>query len=182
MAIRLCANLVLLNRIYPFVAMLLEGGPTGVASSVEKHKRIWKLPVNWSMSEIGYDRSREACTRILNGIDQRGCLPLNQWSGSTKKQHRRYPKRYPGEMQIPEKLTHGASPFSSVGWIATAGIVDQPCALKGEGREQQESRYDVRNRLYVCLLFSRILRPAGTGLTRTGKADTLCELRLGSNL
>jgi hypothetical protein len=123
MAVRLYTNLVLFNRILPFVAVLLEGCPTGVASSVEEHKRIWKLPVNWRMSEIGDDRSREACTRILNGVDQWGCLPLNQWSGSTKKQRRRYPKRYPGEMQIPEKLTHGASPFSSVGWIATTGVV-----------------------------------------------------------
>jgi hypothetical protein len=89
MAVRLCTNLVLLNRMLPFVAMLLEGSPSGIASSVEEHKRVWQLPVDGRMSEIGENRSREVCTRILNGIDQWGYLSLGRRIGSTKKQHRR---------------------------------------------------------------------------------------------
>ena len=87
MAVRLCTNLIFINRLHPFVAMLLEGVPTGVASSVEEHKRVWQLSIDRRMGEIGEDRSRETRTRILNGIDQWGCLPLGLLIGSTKKQH-----------------------------------------------------------------------------------------------
>jgi hypothetical protein len=111
MAVRLCTNLVLLNRMLPFVAMLLEGGPGGIASSVEEHKRVWQLPVDGRMSEIGEDWSREICTRILDGVDQWGLLRLGQRMSCTEKQHRRKLVRYPGEVQISEKLTHGASPL-----------------------------------------------------------------------
>jgi hypothetical protein len=113
MAVRLYANLVLLNRIHPFVAVLLVGAPSGVASSVEEHKRVWQLPVDRGMGKIGDGRSRVACTGILNVIDE--WWRLGQRIGSTKKQHRRYPKKYPGEIQIPEELTHGVSPFALVG-------------------------------------------------------------------
>jgi hypothetical protein len=88
MAVRLCTNLVLLNRMLPFVAMLFKGRPGCVSRSVEEHKRVWQLPVDWRMSEIGEDRSREVCTRILDGIDQWGLLSLGRKIGSTKKQHR----------------------------------------------------------------------------------------------
>jgi hypothetical protein len=89
MAVGLCTNLVLLNRMLPFVAMLFEGCPTGVASSVEEHKRVWQLPVDGRMSEIGEDRSRKVCTCILNGVDQWRLLRLDQRMGCTEKQHRR---------------------------------------------------------------------------------------------
>jgi hypothetical protein len=89
MAVRLCTDLVLLNRVLPFVAMLLEGSPSGVSRSVEEHERVWQLPIDRRMSEIGEDRSREVCTRILDGIDQRGLLSLSRRIGSAKNRHRR---------------------------------------------------------------------------------------------
>jgi hypothetical protein len=88
MAVGFCTNLVLLNRVLPFVAMLLEGSPSGVSRSVEEHERVWQLPIDRRMSEIGEDRSREVCTRILNAINQWGLLSPGWQNGGTREEHR----------------------------------------------------------------------------------------------
>ena len=75
------------NRRHPFVAVFLFGGPSDIATSVGEHKRIWQLSNDGGMGKIGEGQSREACARILNGIDQ-WWRSLGQRIGSTRKQDR----------------------------------------------------------------------------------------------
>src|SRR5438309_5121884 len=85
MAVRLCTNLILLNRIHPFVAVLLIRGPTCVATSVKEHKRVGQWSNQGGMGKIGENRRRVACTRILDSIDQWGFYPLraSEMAGQT---------------------------------------------------------------------------------------------------
>src|SRR5579875_2143507 len=122
MAVRLCTNLVLLNRIHPLVAVLLKCAPSGIAISVaEEHKRIGQLPNDGRMGEVGKIWRRVACTRILLRIDQRGLLPICQRIGSTKNQHRHQPPKRPAEISTAEELTHPETP-----WVQLPGqLADQ---------------------------------------------------------
>jgi hypothetical protein len=76
------------KRSQVILAVMLLGGPPGVAYPVGEHKRVWQLPNDGELREIGEDRSRvKACTRILLGVDQ--WRILRQRSDSTKKQDSR---------------------------------------------------------------------------------------------
>jgi hypothetical protein len=77
------------KRSQVILAVMLLGGPPGVAYSIGEDKRVRQLPNDRELREIGENGSRvKACTRILLVVDQWGIL--GQHSDSTKKQHRRY--------------------------------------------------------------------------------------------